>query len=103
MMKFNRLIANTLLTVSLFGAAQASAANLCNQVWNGTVERLRVQEQASGETVVRLYLHPGNNADYAGYTTSEFMVDALHKAKDGQIEVTGYTDDKCKIKWMDVR
>ena len=96
-------LVKSLAVFTLLAAGSAQAGNLCNQVWSGTVERLRVQEQASGETVMRLYVHPGNNADYAGYVTSEFMADVLMKAKDKDVEVTGYTDSQCKIKWVDYR
>jgi hypothetical protein len=97
------LAVKSLLAVSLLAGTSAQAANLCNGVFNGTVERLRVQEQASGETVVRLYMYPGTNAEYAGYTTSDFMVKILAMAKKDQNEITGYTDDQCKIKWVDLK
>ena len=70
---------------------------------NFDATRLRVQEQASGETVVRLYMYPGSNSEYAAYTTSDFMVKVLAMAKKDQNEITGYTDDKCVIKWVDLK
>ena len=97
------LAVKSLLAVSLLAGTSAQAANLCGGVFNGTVERLRVQEQASGETVVRLYMYPGTNSEYAGYTTSDHMVKILAMAKKDQNEITGYTDDKCKIKWVDLK
>jgi hypothetical protein len=72
MTKFNQvftsLTTKTLVALSLFVSVESQAA-LCDQVWTGTIERARVQEQATGETVVRLYITPGHNADYVGYTT----------------------------------
>ena len=103
MLNINRFAIKTAFALTLFSALPAQAANMCNQVWNGTVERLRVQDQANGDTVMRLYLHPGNNSDYAGYTKTDFMADVLMKAKDGDVELTGYTDDKCVIKWVDLK
>lgn len=87
--------------IALCISSTAQATNLCGQVWHGTVERVRVQEQADNSVVVRVYIYPGNNADYVGYTTSNLMVDQLIKSKDNLHEITGYTDTSCKIKWMD--
>ncbi len=103
MSKFNSLVAKSVLVLSLFAAAGAQASNLCGGVYNGTVERLRVQEQANGETVVRLYTYPGTNAEYAGYTSSEQFVKVLLAAKKSQTEITGYTDEQCRIKWIDLK
>jgi len=103
MLNIKGQMVKTLVALSLFTATGAQAANLCNQVWTGNVERLRAQLQSNDESMVRLYLHPGNNADYAGYTASDFMVEVLMKAKDNDTQVTGYTDDKCVIKWVDLR
>lgn len=100
---FNSLVVKSLLAATLLTGASAQAANLCGGVFNGTVERLRVQEQSNGDTVVRLYMYPGNNAQYAGYTTSDFMVKVLAMAKKDQNEITGYTDEQCKIKWVDLK
>ena len=89
------------LILGLAFTAEAQAYNLCNQVWTGSVERIRVQENINGETVMRLYLYPGNNAEYAVYTSSQFMADTLLKGKESGTEITGYTDESCKIKWVD--
>lgn len=103
MLNLKTVFATVIMTLTALASASVEANNLCNQVWKGEVERVRVQEQASGETVMRLYLYPGNNADYAGFTESSFMFDALTKAQDEKIQVTGYTDSSCKIKWVDIR
>ena len=102
MLNLKTTIATSIITLTVFASTAVEAGNLCNQVWKGEVERVRVQEQASGETVMRLYIYPGNNADYAGYTESSFMFDALTKAQDKSITVQGYTDSSCKIKWVDI-
>ena len=103
MLKINRLITRAAVALTLFSATQSQAANLCDQVWNGSVERIRVQQQASGETVFRVYLTPGNTAQYVGYTTSGFMVDVLLKAQENGTDLQECTDDKCQIVWFDFR
>lgn len=103
MLNVKTVITTAIMTLSVLSSANANANNLCNQVWKGEVERVRVQEQSNGDTVMRLYIYPGNNADYAGYTQSSFMFDALTKAQDKAITVTGYTDSSCKIKWIDIK
>ncbi len=94
---------NFFVILFVFASFQSQGANLCDQVWRGSVERLRVQEQASGEVLMRLYVYPGNNSEYAGYSSSYYMVETLLQAKRTQAELTGYTDKNCRIKWIDFR
>lgn len=103
MSKFNSLVVKSLLAMAVFSGTNVQAANLCDGVFNGTVERLRVQEQSNGDTVVRVYMYPGNNAEYAGYVSSDYMVKVLLKAKEGENQITGYSDSSCKIKWIDLK
>ena len=83
MLKINGLIRKTLITLltasSLLTAVESQAAGHCGEVWNGTIERARVQIQATGETWVLFYTYPGNNADYIGYVKSELMGEGGHK------------------------
>ena len=103
MFKINRIITKVVVAAALLTAFDSQAANLCNQVFSGNIERIRTQVQASGETVMRVYLHPGNNADYAGYVTSDMMAKVLMAAKNKDVAITGYSDSSCKITWVDYR
>jgi hypothetical protein len=102
MLTINRLITNVLLASTLFAAAASEASN-CGKVWNGTIERVRVQEQDNGDTIMLLYAYPGNNADFIGNTKSPLMIDMLLRGKEKGVEMTGYTNDSCKITWADLR
>lgn len=79
----------------------------CNRIWNGEVKHVKMQQQANGETVMRLYLqqddnhNDANHAEYTGYTCCNFMADALRKAKDKAAPISGYTDANGKIQWID--
>ena len=59
-----KLILVALLLTPFF--AQAA----CESVWSGTVERLRYYDQ-SGVEKVMVYLFPGSNANYVGFTSSK--------------------------------
>ena len=107
MLKINGLISKTLITLltglSLLTTVESQAAGHCGEVWNGTIERARVQVQANGETWLLFYTYPGNNADYIGYVKSDLMANVLLRGKEKGESLTGYTDDSCKIKWADFR
>jgi hypothetical protein len=72
MLNINRSIINILLASTLFTAAASEASN-CGKVFNGTIERVRVQEQANGDTIMLL------------------------KGKEKGVEMTGYTNDSSTI------
>ncbi len=100
-MKYSKYLVATLVsTACLTVSAPTIAANMCNQVWNGTIERIRVQ-QTSNETVARVYIYPGSNSEYVGYVSSDFMFKAFVAAKEKMTQVTGYTDANCNIQWLD--
>ena len=73
-------------------------ANNCGSVFNGQVERLRIY--AAGSKVM-VYLSPGNNADYVGYSTDSNTVKALFEARNNGVSITGYSDEDCYIGWLD--
>ncbi|MCF8008093.1 MAG: hypothetical protein K9K84_11880 [Methylovulum sp.] len=89
------LILVALLLTPLF--AQAA----CESVWSGTVERLRYYDQSGAEKVM-VYIFPGSNANYVGFTSSKMLLDGISKAKESQVSVTGYTGADCRIQWMDL-
>ncbi len=99
---FSQLVKVVIVGSALF-AGQAYANNMCGQVWSGTIDRVRVQQQNDGTVVVRAYIAPGSNGEYAGYTSNGLMANTLIKGQDGMKEVTGYSDANCQIKWVDFK
>lgn len=78
------------------------AANYCNSVWTGKIERLRVYNQGSNKNVFA-YIAPGNNDSYVGSTNNPNMITALFQNRDNQngTQIQGYSDSDCKIQWID--
>lgn len=82
------------------GAAAREAG--CEQVWNGTIGRLRVYDQpASTGKKVFAYKSPGSNSDYVGYSDDPNVIKALFLARDNGRALLGYTNASCRIEWLD--
>lgn len=79
-----------------------STSSGCEQVWSGSVGRLRVYDQpgSTGKKVF-VYLEPGTNDDYVGWSDDPNMIEALFRARDGGAAVQGFTNERCRIEWMD--
>ncbi|TAN47300.1 MAG: hypothetical protein EPN21_17865 [Methylococcaceae bacterium] len=93
----------TLATLAvLLTSAPAFAANYCNSVWTGKVERLRIYNQGANQKVFA-YIAPGNNDSYVGYSENPNMINALFQNRNNQSgdEIQGYTGSDCKIQWLD--
>ncbi len=74
----------------------------CEKVWHGNIGRLRIYDQpASTGKKVFVYLAPGANSDYVGYTDDPNMIKAVFLARDNGRGVQGYTNASCRIEWMD--
>jgi len=74
----------------------------CKKVWNGQIARLRIYDQpGSTGNKVFAYKTPGSNADYVGYSDDSNVIKALFLARDNQNSITGYTNEYCKIEWID--
>ena len=74
----------------------------CEKVWSGTIARLRIYDQpGSTGNKVFVYVSPGANANYVGYSEDPNMIKALFLARDNGNGVQGYTNAQCRIEWMD--
>jgi hypothetical protein len=74
----------------------------CEKVWTGTIARLRIYDQpGSTGNKVFVYLAPGANSNYVGYSADANMIHALFLARDNGNTVTGYTNNQCRIEWLD--
>ena len=79
-----------------------SKSSGCEKVWTGTIARLRIYDQpASTGNKVFVYLAPGSNSNYVGYTADANVIKALFLARDNGNTVTGYTNNQCRIEWLD--
>ena len=74
----------------------------CQKVWSGTIARLRIYDQpgSTGKKVFA-YVAPGGNVNYVGYSDDRNVIHALFLARDNGRAVMGYTNDSCKIEWLD--
>jgi hypothetical protein len=74
----------------------------CEKVWNGSIGRLRVYDQpgSTGKKVFA-YLEPGANANYVGWSDDKNVVRALFLARDNSRGIMGYTNENCRIEWLD--
>lgn len=82
--------------------ALKATASGCEKVWSGVVARLRIYDQpASTGKKVFVYLSPGANANYVGYSDDPNMIHALFLARDNGNGIQGYTNTSCKIEWID--
>ena len=74
----------------------------CEKVWSGVIARLRIYDQpGSTGNKVFVYLAPGANSNYVGYSADFNMIKALFLARDNGNFVTGYTNNQCRIEWLD--
>jgi hypothetical protein len=79
-----------------------AASSGCEQVWSGRIGRLRTYDQpASTGNKVLAYKAPGSNSNYVGYSDDPHIIRALFLARDNGRSITGYTNPKCKIEWLD--
>jgi len=88
----------TLALILSFVFPVAAQANNCGSVFEGSIERLRIYSSGSK---VMVYLSPGNNQDYVGYSTDANMIKALFEARNNGMSVTGYSAEDCYIGWLD--
>ena len=74
----------------------------CEKVWSGTVRRLRVYDQpgSTGKKVF-VYLDPGHNKNYIGYSDDPNVIQALFFARNNDTAIKGYTNKSCRIEWLD--
>ena len=74
----------------------------CEKVWSGSIGRLRVYDQpgSTGKKVFA-YVEPGANANYVGWSDDRNVVHALFLARDNGRGIMGYTNDACRIEWLD--
>lgn len=79
-----------------------ASTSSCEKVWKGSIARLRIYDQpaATGKKVF-VYISPGNNSNYVGYSDDPNMIKALFLARDNGNGIQGYTNSKCKIEWID--
>lgn len=76
----------------------AEVMGACGAVFSGIkIARLRIYNDGR----VFAYKAPGHNIDYIGHTTDSNMINALFMARNSGNSVTGYTDNLCKIVWLD--
>ena len=82
--------------------ALKATASGCDKVWSGTVARLRVYDQpASTGKKVFVYIAPGSNSNYVGYSDDPNIIHALFLARDNGNGIQGYTNSSCRIEWLD--
>lgn len=79
-----------------------SSSSGCEKVWNGVIARLRIYDQpgSTGKKVFA-YVSPGHNKNYIGYSDDKSMIKALFLARENENTIQGYTNNKCKIEWLD--
>lgn len=72
------------------------------KVWRGKIARLRIYDQP-GSTGRKVFAYKalGSNSSYVGYSDDPNMIHALFAARDNDTAVTGYSNQQCKIEWMD--
>ena len=75
-----------------------SSKGSCGAVFSGVkISRLRIYNDGR----VFAYKFPGANQNYIGATTDANIIKALFLARDNERMVTGYTDDSCRITFLD--
>lgn len=95
-------IADARLVPSREIPALKSTRSGCEQVWTGSIARLRIYDQpATTGKKVFAYVAPGANANYVGHTDDPNMIQALFLARDNGNAVQGYTNAQCRIEWID--
>lgn len=74
----------------------------CQKSWHSTIGRLRVYDQPGtvGKKVF-VYVAPGKESNYVGYTDDPTMIKALFLARDNGNPVIGYTNASCRIEFLD--
>ncbi len=72
------------------------------KVWNGKIGRLRIYDQpeSTGKKVFA-YKAPGENGNYVGYSDDPDIIQALFSARDNGKAISGYTNNQCRIEWID--
>jgi hypothetical protein len=80
----------------------ATATTMCGTVWTGKVARLRVYDQTGNQRVF-VYVYPGSNDSYVGYSENPNMIEALFKNRDNDTgaALMGYSGTDCHIQWID--
>lgn len=70
------------------------------KIWSGVIARVRVYDDTHGKRIF-VFLSPGNNANYIGYTNDANMIKVILQAHLHKQVLSGYSTDQYKILWMD--